>query len=274
MRYSYDSISIWVTVATILVISRIRLPLRTYLAGGTAKRVLLQAGCSVRCQQRNSICGSYCVILWFVSSIFMATQFKIQFNLLEIIIVFKATLIKHFSVVVRRDWINLFVTGLFVRFLWGYLQPSTWTTWSNFPFKLKKGRGGRYHYHTFCAAFYCCVLSLQIAECLLPNRSAGTCPRYRTRLYPCAGGPRRWLVAKLHYLPDMTKSDRYWESRTNVCLYWVCVVWTSWLGFVLFFLNISIFSPEVRRGVWFTVQGVKGQSGSYHRTGIKRTFSV
>ena len=36
-------------------------------------------------------------------SIFMATWFKIQFNLLEIIIMFKTILIKHFSVIVRRD---------------------------------------------------------------------------------------------------------------------------------------------------------------------------
>lgn len=36
-------------------------------------------------------------------SIFMATRFKIQFNLLGIIIMFKTILIKHFSVIVRRD---------------------------------------------------------------------------------------------------------------------------------------------------------------------------
>lgn len=46
--------------------------------------------------------------------IFMATQFKIHFNLLEIIIMFKTILIKHFSVVVRRDQINLFLTGVFL----------------------------------------------------------------------------------------------------------------------------------------------------------------
>lgn len=36
-------------------------------------------------------------------STFMATQFKIHINLLEIIIVFKAILIKHSSLVVRHD---------------------------------------------------------------------------------------------------------------------------------------------------------------------------
>lgn len=36
-------------------------------------------------------------------SIFMAARFKIQFNLLEIIIMLKTMLIKHFSLAVRRD---------------------------------------------------------------------------------------------------------------------------------------------------------------------------
>ncbi|KAM6064171.1 LOW QUALITY PROTEIN: cilia- and flagella-associated protein 337 [Theristicus caerulescens] len=58
-----------------------------------------------------------------------------------------------------------------------------------------------------------------IAECLLPHRSAGNVPL----LSPEAGsiaarGPRRWLVAKLYYSPDVTKSDRF-ESQGQMWVY-------------------------------------------------------
>lgn len=71
--------------------------------------------------------------------------------------------------------------------------------------------------------------SLQTAERLLPCRSAGNVPPLPARLLGgSAGGPRRWLAAKLRYLPDTTEWDHF-ESQGQTYIY-IGVLWTSFSG--------------------------------------------
>ncbi|KAM9279225.1 LOW QUALITY PROTEIN: cilia- and flagella-associated protein 337 [Morus bassanus] len=57
-------------------------------------------------------------------------------------------------------------------------------------------------------------------KCLLVPRISRERALVITRgwLYRCAGGPRCWLVAKLYYLPDMTKSDHF-ETQGQMYVY-------------------------------------------------------